>query len=65
MHDQGVTNKKLFIKDIAATFPKLNRLTLIFLIDFLKKDVIAREHFNKMSLNNVAICFAPCLMRPE
>lgn len=45
--------------------PKLNFATLAFLIDFLKKDVVTREKENKMSANNIAICFSPCLMRSE
>lgn len=35
------------------------------LLDFLIRKVIPRAHKNKMPLQNVAICFAPCLMWAE
>ena len=37
----------------------------MYLISFLKQDVIANEEKNKMSAQNISICFAPCLMRAE
>lgn len=37
----------------------------MYLVDFLKKDVITQEKSSKMSLNNIAICFSPCLMRSQ
>lgn len=42
-----------------------NLLTLIVLIDFLKKHVIPNEKMNKMTAQNIAICFSPCLMWAE
>ena len=42
-----------------------NLLTLIFLFEFLRKDVIPLAQENKMTLQNIAICFAPCLMWAE
>lgn len=65
MHDQGVSNKKEFIKGVVKTLPNLNFLTLLFLIDFLKKDVIPKESASKMSAHNLAIVFSPSLMRSE
>lgn len=53
------------MKGIINRLPKLNFITLAFLIDFLKKDVIVREKENKMNANNIAICFSPCLFRSE
>lgn len=35
------------------------------LLDFLIHKVIPRSHKNKMPAQNVAICFAPCLMWAE
>ena len=40
-------------------------LTLAILLDFLIRKVIPRSHKNKMPAQNVAICFAPCLMWAE
>jgi hypothetical protein len=40
-------------------------LTLMTLLDFFIRKVIPRAHKNKMPAQNVAICFAPCLMWAE
>lgn len=39
MHDQGVANKREFVKQLLATLPPLNFISLMFVIEFLKKDV--------------------------
>lgn len=40
MQDQQAPNKKQYYKSLIKTLPPLNSLTLTFLIEFLKKDVI-------------------------
>lgn len=65
MHDQGASDKKILVKQVVETLPELNFITLIFLLQFLKEDVITNVNFNKMTAQNIAICFAPCLMRAE
>jgi hypothetical protein len=35
----------------------------MFLLQFLRNDVISNSAFNKMTAQNIAICFAPCLLR--
>ena len=40
-------------------------MTLAFIVEFLKKDVLPHENKSKMSANNLAICFSPSLMRSE
>lgn len=65
MHDQGVKDKKQQIKDVVASLPKLNYLSLMFLLQFLRDDVISNVKFNKMTAQNISICFAPCLLRAE
>lgn len=40
-------------------------MTLATLLDFLIRKVIPRSHRNKMPAQNVAICFAPCVMWAE
>lgn len=37
----------------------------MFVIDFLRKDVIPVEKETKMSAHNLAICFSPAFMRSE
>ena len=39
-----------------------NLLTLMVLVDFLKNDVIPLQSTNKMTEQNISICFAPCLL---
>lgn len=65
MHDQGVANKPEYIKQLIATLPSLNFLSLMFVIDFLRKDVVPVEKETKMSAHNLAICFSPAFMRSE
>jgi hypothetical protein len=65
MHDQGVANKREFVKQLIATLPSLNFLSLMFVIDFLRKDVVPVEKETKMSAHNLAICFSPAFMRSE
>lgn len=43
MHDQGVTNKKDYVKQLIRIIPTLNFLSLMFIIDFLRQDVIPKE----------------------
>jgi len=40
-------------------------LTLSVLIDFLKRKVVPLSNKNKMTAQNISICFAPCLMWAE
>lgn len=65
MHDQGVADKKTYVAGIVSSLPTVNRLTISYLIDFLKKEVITRSGSNKMPAHNLAICFSPCLLRSE
>ena len=65
MHDQGVKDKKEHVKTIVLSLPKPNYLSLMYLLKFLKEDVILNQEKNKMSSQNVSICFAPCLLRAE
>jgi hypothetical protein len=65
MHDQGVADKKQYVRDIVSSLPTVNRLTVSYLIDFLKREVITRCASNKMPTHNLAICFSPCLLRSE
>lgn len=65
MHDQGVKNKKEYIRDIINSIPEVNYLSVMFVIGFFLEHVIPNEPHNKMTAQNIAICFAPCLMRAE
>ncbi len=65
MHDQGVSDKKQYVKNQIQTLPELNYQCLMFLLQFLRDDVISKAAFNKMTAQNISICFAPCLLRAE
>lgn len=63
MHDQGVKDKIEHVKKNIKTLPRLNFLSLAFLFQFLRNDVIPQEKSSKMTSHNIAICFSPSLMR--
>jgi hypothetical protein len=63
MHDQGVSDKKEYVKNQILTLSELNYRCLMFLLQFLRDDVISKAALNKMTAQNIAICFAPCLLR--
>jgi hypothetical protein len=65
MNNHGVIDKREQLKQIVHSLPSLNFLTLMFLIEFLKKDVVPHEGSSKMTAHNLAICFSPSLMRSE
>lgn len=65
MSDQGVADKVKYMKEIVNTLPEINKLTLIFIFNFFREKVLKKEQFNKMSAQNIAICFAPCIFRSE
>ena len=65
MHDQGVDDKLEHLKDIVRSLPRVNFLSLAYLIQFLRDEVVPKESSNKMTEKNISICFAPCLMRAE
>ena len=53
------------IKAVVKDLPKKNYLTLMFLMDFLKHDVITKETQNKMGSYGIAVCFSQSIMRAE
>jgi hypothetical protein len=44
---------------------ELRKRTLMILVDFFMTKVITKEGDNKMSLKNICIVLAPCIMRAE
>jgi hypothetical protein len=38
---------------------------LLYLIVFLKEEVISREEKNKMNNYNMSVCFCPCIFRAK
>lgn len=44
--------------------PELNKKVLYFLLQFFEK-VILHQDKNKMNSYNLAVCFSPCLLKPE
>lgn len=65
MHDQGISDKKSLLKQQIKSLPELNYQCLMFLLQFLIDDVILNQPYNKMTAQNISICFAPCLLRAE
>ena len=51
-------------KDALMSMPAVNKLTLFFLIDFLR-EVASFEDQNKMGVSNLAVIFGPVLMRSD
>ena len=51
--------------DFLYELPSLNRKILMYLISFLKLEVIARQEKNKMNNYNMSVCFCPCFFRSE
>lgn len=54
-----------FFKCILKKMPEVNYNTLLFLLKFFDEKVIPLQEYNKMTVNNVAIVMAPCLMRAK
>jgi hypothetical protein len=65
MKDESVTDKSAHLKSVVADLPELNKISLTFVFTFFKEKVIRNEADNKMSANNIAVCFAPCILRSE
>lgn len=62
---QDRTNVKLeFLKKVFVLLPETNYLMMKTLISFLSK-VMQHKNVNKMDSANLAICFAPSLIRPK
>ena len=54
-----------FVLDFLSELPSLNRKIIMYLMNFLKKEVINRQEKNKMNNYNMSVCFCPCLFRSE
>lgn len=65
MHDQGVSDKLALIKGQISILPSKNYFPLMFLFEFLIEKILPYEKYTKMNANNLAICFAPCLLKSE
>ena len=63
MDDKKVTDKLEHLIVIVKKLPEVNYLSLMFLINFLCDQIIPNEPSNKMTDQNLAICFSPCLLR--
>lgn len=62
---KGAGNQLEPLKQVLLGIPRLNFITLMYLLDFLKRDVVSQAEHNKMDIKNVAICFSPTLMKAE
>jgi hypothetical protein len=43
----------------------MNRKVTLYLLGFLKREVISRQEKNKMNNYNMSVCFCPCIFRSE
>ena len=51
--------------EFLGQLPLLNRKILVYLMNFLKREVISRQEVNKMNNYNMSVCFCPCIFRSE
>lgn len=52
---------KLILKEL----PKLNRLILCYVTEFLREFILKNKDQNKMSAHNLAVVFNPCFFRAK
>ncbi len=65
MHDQGISDKLGLIIEQVSLMEAKHYFPLMFLFEFLIEKVLPAEKYTKMNANNLAICFAPCLLKSE
>jgi hypothetical protein len=53
-----------FVRSVINLMPDLNKNVLYFLLKFFEK-VIDHQVNNKMNSYNLAVCFSPCLLKPQ
>lgn len=63
MNDQNMADKAKHFKKVFDSLPELNKTTLTFVFTFFKEKILKNEVHNKMNIQNVSICFAPCIFR--
>lgn len=51
--------------DFLNELPPLNKKVILYLMSFLKLEVISRQDKNKMNHYNMSVCFCPCIFRSE
>lgn len=56
---------KIGLKEVVHHLPNVNQASLTLLINFLRRHILPKEDLNKMGVQNLAICFAPCWFRSE
>ncbi len=65
MHDQGILDKLGLLIEQVSLMEAKHYFPLMFLFEFLIEKVLPAEKYTKMNANNLAICFAPCLLKSE
>lgn len=61
-HDIG-QEQHWFFSCLLKKLPEPNYNTLLFLLRFFVEDVVPQQAFNKMTIYNVGVVLAPCLLR--
>lgn len=54
-----------YVKTIIHELPKLNYITLQFVLGFFRDEVIPKSGSNKMTSYNISVVLCPCLFRSE
>ncbi len=52
------------VKDIIYSLPTLNRNIVLYVINFIRNQVLTREN-NKMNFYSMSVVLSPCFFRPE
>ncbi len=54
-----------FMLDFLCELPQINKRIFLYLMTFLKREVVTRQDKNKMNNYNMSVCFCPCIFRSE
>lgn len=65
MDDKPTGDTNQLLKSVISELPLIHRTSLMFLINFMRDKILPKEEVNKMGVQNLAICFAPCWFRSE
>lgn len=63
---QGIKEEEeiSLVRDIIYSLPETNRRTILYVVGFIKNEVLLHEN-NKMNFYNMSVVLSPCFFRPE
>ena len=53
------------VKDIIYSLPTLNRNIILYVISFIRNEVLPHSNNNKMNFYSMSVVLSPCFFRPE